>query len=82
MFKHFWLVFKEFLMNHTQHARFETTLTVLAIAGGAAVIVLGVLLYIKIIKYIKLTNKNIRKNKRASNKNILILLKKKKNVTF
>jgi uncharacterized membrane protein len=82
MFERFWLVLKNFLLNHSQHAWLETVFIILVIISGVILIFLGVMFIIKINKYIRSSKKAIEKSKKASDKKILILLKKKKNITF
>ena len=82
MIDNIWLAIKTFMATHTQHAWLENLFIVLAIIGGITVIVLTVMYVIKINRYIHKVDKSIKKSKRSSNKNVLIMLKKKKNSTF
>ena len=78
----FWTAIKAFIATHTQHAWLENLFIILAIIGGITVIILTIMYIIKIHKYIRKVDKGIKKSKRTSNKNLLSLLKEKKNTTF
>lgn len=82
MFENFWLSLKTFCTNHAQHECLEIILMILSIIFGAVAIIFVIMWLIRLNKSIKEMNKTIKKTKKISDKKILTLLKKKKNVTY
>lgn len=82
MFENIWTVIKNFCANHSQHVTIETIFLLLAIISGAIAFICGIMFIIKLNKSNRKMKKDIAKSKKISDKKILSLLKKKKNVTY
>lgn len=77
-----WEVIKQFCVNHSQHSTLEKIFLILAIIGATVVFIEGIIFIYRVGKNIKRINKEINQSKHKSDKTILSLIKKKKNISY